>query len=88
MVIFTLTCKRLKLIPHYINIQTKRKTIAAIKTKSQAETIWINLEIQFLYRKKQLIYGEIRIRESILFHSHTHSQLASLKTISCKKYNL
>jgi hypothetical protein len=76
---FNQTCKRLKLIPNYINVQIKSKTVAAIKAKCQAEKIWLNSEIKFLYSKRQLIYDQISKIESILSSSYTHSQLTLLK---------
>lgn len=74
------------LIHHnYMHIQIKSKTIAKIKTKSQAKKILFNSEITFLYSKKQLICDEISIIKFIYSHSYMYLQLASLKIKSCKK---
>lgn len=54
---------KLKLIPNYIKIHIRCKTVAAIKTKTQIKIIWLNLEIKFLFNKKNYRKYEILKRK-------------------------
>lgn len=74
---FNKTCKRLNIIPNYINIQIKSNSIAAIKAKRGAETIWINSEIKFLYSKKVVIIKEIDNLMNNLSQNYNKTQLIS-----------
>ena len=57
---FNRECKKHNLIPKYINLSTKLKTLAASKTIKHAKTFWLNTEIQILYAKKSNIIDELK----------------------------
>ena len=76
---FNKTCKRLKVVPKYINIHIKCTSEAAIKAKKGAETIWLNSEIKFLFGKKHVIVGEINNLETILSQNLNHLQISHFK---------
>lgn len=66
------------LYPNYIGIQNRRKTLAAVKTKTQAEKIWLTSGIELLYSKKQSVYNGINMMIPTLSNNHTNSTLTSI----------
>ena len=82
---FNRLCKIHRVIPRYIHVPIMTNTDVAIKTKAYAECYWLNNEIRYQYKQKNIILKNLdKIKqnfESLEYYDIIEKMRSEISTI-------